>query len=101
MKGSTSVCCKSFFLPGGACAQLHNVSTYVALAVESETLDGTPDKIEHEAEWDTPNDEPERQAASGKPDINKFVGLILSSQRFDGHWSTAPCSGSLSCSMVV
>ena len=67
---------KSFFMPGDAFAQLQNLSSHMAFTVVSETLDGTPDKLENEADWDTPNDEPEPQAASCKPNIHNFVGLI-------------------------
>ena len=63
-------------MPGDAFAQLNNLSSYMAFAVVSETLDGTPDKLEDEADWDTPNDEMEPQAASCKPNIHNFVGLI-------------------------
>ena len=53
----------------------------MALAAASETCGGTPDNIERVADWNTSNDEPEPQAASGKLDINKFVGLILGPAR--------------------
>ena len=81
IEGPTSVRCKRFFLPGDAYAQLHHVSSYMALAAASETCGETPDNLEREADWNTSNDEPEPQAASGKPDINKFVGLILGPAR--------------------
>ena len=64
-----------------AFAQLNNVSSHRAFAVVSETLDGTPDKLEDEAHWDTPIDEPEPQAAICKPNIHNFVGLILGPAR--------------------
>ena len=53
----------------------------MALSAASETCGETPDNLEREAGWNTSNDEPEQQAASGKPDINTFVGLILGPAR--------------------
>ena len=81
IEGPTSARCISFFLPSDAYAQLHSVSSYMALAAASETCGETPDNLEREAGWNTSNDEPEQQAASGKPDINTFVGLILGPAR--------------------
>ena len=64
---------KSFFMPGDACAQLHNLFTYMTFAVVSETVDETPDKLEKDTDWDTSNDEPEPQTASCKPNIYNFL----------------------------
>ena len=58
-----------------------NVSSYMALAAAPEPRGETPDNPETGADWNTSNDEPEPQAASGKPNINKFVGLILGPAR--------------------
>ena len=68
-------------MPFDAFSQLNNMSSYMAFAVVSETLDGTPDKLEDVAGWVTPNDEPEPQAASWRPNIHNVVGLILGSAR--------------------
>ena len=35
------------------------------------------EKLEAEADWDNSNDEQEPQAASDKPNIHNFVGLVL------------------------
>ena len=68
-------------MPGDAFAQLHNLSSHMAFAAASKTLGGTPDTLETEADWDTSNDEPEPQAASCKPNIRNFVGLVLGPAR--------------------
>ena len=63
---------KSFFMPRDAFAQLHNLSSFMAFTVVSETLDGSPDKLENESDWDTSNDEPELQDANCKPRLHRL-----------------------------
>ena len=68
-------------MPGDVFAPLHNLSSYMAFAVLSKTLDGSPDKLENVAAWETSNDEPETQDANCKMKQHNFVGLILGPPR--------------------
>ena len=68
-------------MPGDAFAQLRNLSSHMAFAAASKTLGGAPDTLETEADWDTSNDERQPQAASCKPNIRNFVGLVLGPAR--------------------
>ena len=77
------------------------MSSYMAFTVVSETLDGSPDKLEKVADWDTSNDEPEPQDANCEPELRKCWCDFGASPWFDGHWCAAACGGRLSCSMVV
>ena len=43
---------KSFFMPGDAFEQLHCRVSYIASTVVCEPLDGSPDGVENEADWD-------------------------------------------------
>ena len=72
---------KSFFMPGDAFAQLHDLSSYMAFAAVSTTLGGTSDTLETEADWDISNDEPRPQAASYEPNVHNFVGLVFGPAR--------------------
>ena len=81
IEGSSSSCSRKFFMPGDAFAQLHNLSSHMAFAAASKTLGGTPDTLETEADWDTSNDGRQPQAASCKPNIRNFVGLVLGPAR--------------------
>ena len=93
---------KIFFMPGDACAQVQNLSPYMACAAVSETRDGTPDMLEAEADWDTSNDEREQQAAICTLNLHNLVGLVLGPARgLTDAGATAACGGSFSCSIVL
>ena len=62
-KDSPQAPAKSFFMPGDAFAQLHNLASYMAFTGVFEPLDGSPDGFENEAGWAVSN--------------HDFVGLIL------------------------
>ena len=91
---------KSFFMPGDAFAQLHNLVCYMAFTGVSEALDGSPDGFKNEADWAASNDESEPQDDTSEPKHRDFVCLILAPARglTDAVAQQPVC---LSCSMVV
>ena len=72
---------ESFFMPGDAFAQLHNLVSHIAFTGVSETLDGSPNGFDNEADWAASNDEPELQDDTSEPKHHDFVGLILEPAR--------------------
>ena len=73
-----------------------------AFAAASKTLGGTPDTFETEADWDISNDEPATTSCQLQTEYSKFCRFGFGTRPwFDGHWSTAACGRSISCSMVV